>query len=515
MNLGELIEGLGVRCVRGEPAGVRVCDVTEDSRTAVPGSLFVARKGLQADGRRFVREALECGAVAVLTDDGALEMPARPPAALLVCDDPSLAGARIAERFYGRPSSKLHIVAVTGTNGKTTVAHLTHQLLNLAGVRCGLIGTVEIDDGREVAPAAMTTPPAIELSRTLATMAENGLSACAMEASSHALDQGRTAGVTIGVGVFTNLTGDHLDYHKTMDAYAAAKRRLFEALPPDGVSVINADDPAGATMGGPNPVRCSAQPGADWHAEVLSSTLEGLALRATGPAYAVEGRTRLLGAHNAMNALEALAAADAVLAAEGHPPAARRDALGAALPALRAPRGRLDPVDHDPRGPRVLVDFAHTDDALAHALASARQLVPAGGRLWVVFGCGGVKDTTKRPRMGAVAAGLADEVVVTSDNPRTEPPASIVREILAGMSEQDRARAHVHVDRERAIRHAVASACGRDLVVIAGKGHEREQELPGPDGGVVRREFDDARVARAALRETRARRGDRRGASRA
>ncbi|MEZ6318665.1 MAG: UDP-N-acetylmuramoyl-L-alanyl-D-glutamate--2,6-diaminopimelate ligase [Phycisphaerales bacterium] len=506
MNLGELIQGLGVRCVRGEASGVRICDVTEDSRTAVPGSLFVARRGLREDGRRFVREALECGAVAILTDDEGIELPGRAAVPVVVADELAVACARLAERFYGNPSEHLRIVAVTGTNGKTTVAHLTHQLLNHAGVRCGLIGTVDIDDGREVAPAAMTTPPAIELSRTLATMVENGVRACAMEASSHALDQGRTAGITVDVGVFTNLTGDHLDYHKTMDAYARAKRRLFESLPADGVSVINADDAASESMGGVNPVRCSMGAGADWRAEVVSSTLDGLGLRVTGAAYAVEGRTRLLGAHNAMNALEALASADAVLAKEGWSVGARRDALGAGLSTLSAPRGRLEPVDHDPRGPRVLVDFAHTDDALRHALMSARELVPGGGRLWVVFGCGGLKDTSKRPRMGAVAAALADEVVVTSDNPRTEPPAAIVREILAGMDAGARGRAHVHVDRERAIGAAIAAAGEHDLIVLAGKGHEREQELPSPDGGIIRREFDDAKVARGALREARLRR---------
>lgn len=507
MELGALIEGLGVRCVRGVVAGVRVCDVTEDSRTAVPGSLFVARRGLKADGRLYAEAALECGAVAVLTDDASLEVPARSLACLLVCEGVARVSARVAERFYGGPSSKLAVVAITGTNGKTTTAHLVHQILNRAHVRCGLIGTVEVDDGREVAPATMTTPPAIEVSRTLATMVEAGCAACVMEASSHALDQGRVSALAIDVGVFTNLTGDHQDYHGSMGAYRAAKKRLFEQLGGDGVSVVNMDDPEGAWMAGPNPVRCTGGEGGDWRVRVVGSTIAGLELAIEGPAYAVSGRTRLVGGHNAMNALEAIAAADAVLERRGLGAEERRAAVAAALPVLHAPRGRLERVvDGDGGvGPFVFVDFAHSDDALGKALGSARALVPAGGRLWVVFGCGGVKDELKRPRMGRLAGELADRVVVTSDNPRTEPPGRIIGQILEGMGAAARERALVHADRARAIRAAVEAAGERDVIVIAGKGHEREQELAGADGGIVRIAFDDAKEARAALRERRLR----------
>lgn len=513
MDLGELINAANARCVRGDPAGVRVCDITEDSRTAVPGSLFIARRGLTHDGRAHAAAAVECGAVAVLTDDPEIELGRFPGAdpCVVLADDVALAGARAAERFYGEPSSKLALVAVTGTNGKTSVAHLVHQILNHAGMRCGLVGTVEIDDGREVAAASMTTPPATELSRTLATMVDAGCRACAIEASSHALDQRRCDGLAIDVGVFTNLTGDHQDYHETMDAYAAAKRRLFEMIPADGVGVFNEADPAGASMASAMPAGASRRwcaPGeGDWSVRVTDASLDGLTLEIGTPAYAVRGRTRLIGAHNAMNTLEAIAAADALLERAGLDVGQREREIAAALPTLHAPTGRLERVAPSDLGPHVFVDFAHTDDALRAALESARRIVPEGGALCVVFGCGGVKDTSKRPRMGAVAESLADRVVVTSDNPRTEPPNKIIDQVLAGMTADARQRAHVHADRRAAIAAAIAEAGERDVIVIAGKGHEREQEVAAIDGGVMRLPFDDVHEARAALRERRLRAG--------
>lgn len=513
MDLGELIKAANARCVRGDPAGVRVCDITEDSRTAVPGSLFVARRGLTHDGRAHVASAIECGAVAVLTDDPEVDLGVTPGAnsCVVLTDDVALAGARAAEWFYGEPSSKLTLIAITGTNGKTSVAHLVHQILNHAGIRCGLIGTVEIDDGREVARASMTTPPATELSRTLATMVDAGCRACVIEASSHALDQHRCDGLAIDIGVFTNLTGDHQDYHKTMEAYAAAKRRLFEMLPRDGVGVFNTSDPAfehmeSALPSGAQRRRCAPGEG-DWSVRVTDASLDGLMLEIDTPAFGVRGQTRLIGSHNAMNALEAVAAADVVLERLGFDDAEREREITAAMPTMHAPAGRLEPVSPDDSGPHVFVDFAHTDDALRAALESARRIVPEGGALWVVFGCGGVKDSSKRPRMGAVAELLADQVVVTSDNPRTEPPHAIIDQVLSGLNADARRRAIVHADRRAAIAAAVAGASERDVIVIAGKGHERDQEVASPEGGVMRLPFDDTKEAHAALRERRLRAG--------
>lgn len=503
MDLGVLIEGLRIEVARGDAAGVRVCDVTEDSRTAVPGSLFIARRGGRFDGRRHAAAAVECGAVAVLSDDAEIELGRGGSAVVLVADDVAEASAAVAERFYGNPSSALVLVGVTGTNGKTTVASLVHQLLNGAGQRCGLIGTVEVDDGREVASASMTTPPAVELSRMLASMVESGCVAASMEVSSHALAQRRVDGLSFDVSVFTNLSGDHLDYHGTMEAYAGAKRRLFELLRPDGVGVVNVDDAFGAELAGPGARRCSAGGRGSWGVSVESESIDGMGVRIAGPDWATRSQTTLIGLHNAMNLLEAAAAADVVLERAGVDPAARRDRLGRAIGGLRSPAGRMERVSGPEDAVTVFVDYAHTDDALDHVLGSVGGLCE--GELWAVFGCGGDRDRTKRERMGRVAFDRADRVVVTSDNPRTEPPGDIVAEIIQGLTSGERRRAIVHVDRRRAIREAVLSASAGDVVVIAGKGHETYQEIAAPEGGTRRVVFDDRVEARAVLRERRLR----------
>lgn len=506
MDLNELIAGLGVRVV-GDPSGVRVCDVTEDSRTAVPGSLFIARAGLKFDGRKSAGEAAACGAVAVLSDTDDLELPQYRRPVVLVSDRvPEIAGV-LAERFYGNPSLGLRVVGVTGTNGKTSVATMTRAILQAAGVRTGLIGTVEVDDGREVARSAMTTPPAVELSRTLATMVDAGCRAACMEVSSHALDQRRADALRFTVGVFTNLTGDHLDYHKTTEAYLAAKRRLFDLLPPDGVRVLNADDPVSDAMDGPNARWCSAagDAKASWRVSVGGADLSGMEVAIESPIGAIRGRAPVVGAHNAMNLLQSAAAADAVLERLGMDAERRRAALGSALGSIVAPRGRLERVSGPGDAVAVFVDYAHTDDALERTLTAVRSVLPEGSGLTVVFGCGGDRDTTKRPRMGRIAATLADRVVVTSDNPRRERPSTIVDQILAGVPRERRDRCTVQVERGQAIRHAVMTARDGEVIVIAGKGHETEQISCDAAGDPVVRHFDDAEQARAVLRERRLR----------
>lgn len=510
MDLNELISGLGIRAV-GATDGVRVCDITEDSRTAVPGSLFIARVGLRFDGRKSAADAAECGAVAVLADTDDLELP-RPPAArpvVLVTDRVAEVAGVLAERFYGGPSSRLAVVGVTGTNGKTSVATMTRAILQGCRVRTGLIGTVEVDDGREVAPAAMTTPPAVELSRTLASMVEAGCGAACMEVSSHALDQRRADALRFAVAVFTNLTGDHLDYHKTVEAYLAAKRRLFELLPPNGIRVLNADDPASDAMDGGGARWCSGNgdPRATWRVSVESADLAGMGLVIESPVGEMRGRVPVVGGHNAMNVLQSAAAADAVLERAGVPADQRRAGIEGALRSVHAPRGRLQPVSGPGDAVAVFVDYAHTDDALERTLGAVRAVLPQGSSLTVVFGCGGDRDTSKRPRMGRVAAGLADRVVITSDNPRSERPSAIVDAVLAGVPKEHKARCTVQIDRGHAIRHAVMSARDGEVVVIAGKGHETEQISVDAAGNVVTRHFDDAEVARAVLRERRMRLG--------
>ncbi|MFG0283766.1 MAG: UDP-N-acetylmuramoyl-L-alanyl-D-glutamate--2,6-diaminopimelate ligase [Phycisphaerales bacterium JB039] len=501
MRLGDVIAGSGALVKAPGSASVRICDITDDSRTALPGSLFIARRGLTVDGRAFVADAIAAGAVAVLTDDPSL---AAPGAQVVYAQDLPRAAAVMAETFYGNPSRRLRLIGVTGTNGKTTTTWLIRALLRRLGIGCGLMGTIEVDDGGRVGAASLTTPPATEISRTLACMVDNGLAACAMEVSSHALVQGRAAGLRFDAAVFTNLSGDHLDYHGDLESYAGAKALLFEGLDAGALAIVNADDPVSERMVrdcAADVLRCrlvdeegtlTAEPvSGTASATIHALTRTGFEATLRGPWGAIEAQVGLVGRHNVMNTLQALCAAWRVA------PDARAEDLGAALGQLRAPPGRLEPASGPEDDITVLVDYAHTDDALDKALLAARDLTPDGAQLWVVFGCGGDRDRTKRPRMGAVAGRLADRVVVTSDNPRTESPKAIVEEIIAGLGGRD---FEVQVDRERAIQHAVSRAQRGDVIVIAGKGHEDYQILPDGEGGTFKRHFDDREVARDALR---------------
>lgn len=530
MKLADLIAGLDVKIAQGDPGSVRICDVTEDSRTVMPGSLFVARRGLKADGRAYVSHACEQGAVAIISDDpaicaggicdpGAHHRDLGKDVAVVVAPNIPRVSALMAERFYGEPSSKLALVGVTGTNGKTTIVHIIHQIMNASDVRCGMIGTVLIDDGREIAPASMTTPPAIEVSRTLATMVEFGCKAGAMEASSHALDQGRVAAVRFKVGVFTNLTGDHLDYHKTMEQYADAKALLFESLAPDGVAIVNAEDPAHERMVRgcrARILRCVARPLSEQESSsgtwcgftIKDRSIKGMELVLEGPWSTMQTMCPFIGDHNAMNALQAVASCHAL--------GLSKEATADGLTRCSTPRGRLEPVTlpgltraRRAALPTVLVDFAHTDDGLKNALRAVRSVMPTSPatpedqpdrpRLWIVFGAGGDKDRAKRPRMGRIAAELADVVVLTSDNPRRERPSDIINEIIAGIPAADRSRVQIHADRREAIEHALRHAAPADIVLIAGKGHETDQELPDGRGGTYKVPFDDASIASEVL----------------
>lgn len=485
MLLSDLIRDLPIT-VHGS-ADVRVSGVTEDSRKAQPGWLFVARPGTKQDGGAFVAQALERGAIAVVASG------LTPAPTSLVCDQPARIGAVLAERWYGSPSSRLGLVGITGTNGKTTIAWLVRQMMNASGGKCGMIGTIEIDEGAGARPAVLTTPAAEDVSASLARMVGHGCRYAVMETSSHALDQARVAALDFRVAVFTNLSGDHLDYHGSMDAYAAAKARLFESLKPDTIAIVNADDPASERMVRDTParvLRCSLAGDGDATVRVQANGLES---RATmrGPWGTIGAQLALVGDHNAMNTLQAVAAAYEL--------GLTREAIEASLPSLMPPPGRLEPVVvQGVQGPRVLVDYAHTDDALEKALTAVASR-KGGGRLWVVFGCGGDRDRTKRPRMGAVAGRLADRVIVTSDNPRTEDPQSIVDQVLAGVP--DGLWTASDTDREAAIHLAISRAEANDVVVIAGKGHENYQIIPDGTGGTVRRAFDDRVVARAALQQ--------------
>jgi UDP-N-acetylmuramoyl-L-alanyl-D-glutamate--2,6-diaminopimelate ligase len=495
MLLSDLLHDVPATLVAGSP-NPPIASVTDDSRAVRPGSLFIARSGTKSDGRAFIADALAKGAVAVLAD-ASLELPAdvRARVAVATTSDPALATALVGERFHGSPTKHLKVIGVTGTNGKTTIAHLTQQLLGWSGAgsghRCGLIGTVEIDDGRTRTPSTLTTPGALQLAELFARMVENGCDYATMEVSSHALHQKRVGAIRFACGIFTNLTGDHLDYHGTMEAYAAAKAMLFASLDQDAFAIINQDDGWHRSMcvGNAKRLLCSvSDPSADCLATIEEVALDSMRVRMQGPWGSFGVRLPLVGRHNAINALQAAAA----VWTQG----VSAEPLAAALERCEAPPGRLQPVPlaAEVGGFSVLVDYAHTDDALLNVLTALRPVVPSGSKLRVVFGCGGDRDRTKRPRMAAVACANADQVIVTSDNPRTEQPTAIVEDIMKGVPDRDRSKVHVEVDRSAAIAWAVGEARRGDIVLIAGKGHEDYQII-----GTEKRAFDDRQQANDAL----------------
>lgn len=488
MNITQLIEGLSIELCHGDGDAV-VHDIIEDSRQVLgqKGVMFVARPGDRFDGRSFINAAVEAGAVAVLTDFDAI-VPTQ-IAALRAHDLPA-AAAQVAERIFDYPNRRLALIGITGTNGKTTTAHLVQHILSSNDQKCGLIGTVIVDDGAKRAPAALTTPSAIDISRLLRRMVDNNCAACVMEVSSHALEQGRVDALEFDAAVFTNLTGDHLDYHGTMEQYAQAKAALFAALPEDGAAVVNIDDPASRVM-----VQsceglvheCSiGNKKAEYHAIIHSATAASSKVTFNLAEDSIDINLPLIGRHNVMNALQAAAIA--------HGMDIEASEIGIALQSCAAPPGRFEPVDSGEHDLTILVDYAHTDDALKNALSALRPLVPADAKLRVVFGCGGDRDRTKRPRMAAVACQFADDIIITSDNPRTEDPQAIVDEVAAGVPDEFAGQCRTIVDRADAIQDAIRNAGAGDVILIAGKGHEDYQII-----GETKRSFDDRKIAAAAI----------------
>ncbi|HWP39279.1 MAG TPA: UDP-N-acetylmuramoyl-L-alanyl-D-glutamate--2,6-diaminopimelate ligase [Tepidisphaeraceae bacterium] len=488
ISLHELIRRVNPRIRLGGIPDVRISGIQEDSRLIRPGDLFIARPGTKADGSQFIADAQARGAVAVVSSkrvDG-IALPQ------VTIEDPAAASV-LANVFYGEPSASMRVVGVTGTNGKTTTTYLIRHLLKRAGIRCGLIGTVEIDDGKTRQAAEMTTPSATEVARLLAAMRDRGCRACAMETSSHALHQHRVSGVRFAAAAFTNLSGDHLDYHKTIDDYAAAKARLFEMLPPDAVACVNVDDQWSGRMIRDTQARVIGwgfASGADYRARDVATSSGGTHFVLVSPDGRTEVKMQLIGRHNVENALCAAAVVGEAFGLSVHQIAAGlSDAAGAP--------GRLQAV-HAGQPFTVLVDYAHTDDALENVLSALRPLTR--GRLRVVFGCGGDRDRSKRPRMARVAERLADVIYVTSDNPRTENPQAIIDEILSGFSSDTAKNGRegknviVEPDRRTAIQRVLADAESDDVVLIAGKGHEDYQII-----GTVKHHFDDVEEATRAL----------------
>jgi UDP-N-acetylmuramoyl-L-alanyl-D-glutamate--2,6-diaminopimelate ligase len=463
-------------------ANLQITGIAEDSRLVQPGNLFIARGGTQTDGSKYIEEAQRRGAVAVVTTPLT-----NCPLPQIPYYDPSAAASLLANAFYDHPSESFKVLGVTGTNGKTTTTYLIRHVLNKLKQRCGMIGTVEIDDGRACHESTMTTPGAIELAQLLAAMRDKQCKAAALEISSHSLHQGRVAGVHFAGAAFTNLTGDHLDYHQTMDHYAAAKAMLFEKLPSHGIAAVNADDPWTPRIIRDCPARITRfgfNESADYRARDIAATADGTHFILHTPDGNAEVSLQLIGKHNIENALAASALLGEVFGLSVHQlAAALKDATGAP--------GRLQTVRAN-QPFAVLVDYAHTDDALENVLTALRPLTR--NRLIVLFGCGGDRDRTKRPRMAATAQKLADVLYVTSDNPRTENPQRILDEITAGLDGGQPKQVYVQIDRRLAIEQALAQAVPGDVVLIAGKGHENYQII-----GTTKHHFDDAEECQRVL----------------
>jgi UDP-N-acetylmuramoyl-L-alanyl-D-glutamate--2,6-diaminopimelate ligase len=471
MRLAQVIAGAPVQA-----QDIEVTDLAYDNRVVAPGTLFFCVRGFTRDGHDYASDAIERGAVALVVERP-LDLGVPEVRVTSVRD----AMAPAAAAFYGDPTARLEVVGVTGTNGKTTTAFLVRALLEAGGRQTGLLGTVKSIVGGQQRPVERTTPEAIDLQRTFREMLDGGDTACSIEVSSHALELHRADAVHFAAAIFTNLTQDHLDFHKTMEDYFGAKQRLFALAP--RVPVVNVDDPYGARLGAglERPVTYAIDRDAGYRATRVQTGLAGSRFVVRTADLEVDVASPLRGRFNVYNVLGALATAIELGVAP--------DTAVAAIESAGQVPGRFELVDEG-QGFAVLVDYAHTPDSLGNVLAAARSL--ADGRLHVVFGCGGDRDRGKRPQMGEIATRLADRVIVTSDNPRSEDPEAIIAEILVGAGTD----VHWRVDRRAAIGEAIGGAHAGDVVVIAGKGHEQGQEFEA--GRKI--PFDDVTVAREVLR---------------
>jgi len=504
MELAKLLDGIKIKKIitgcAGNPG--EITGLSYDSRRVKPGDLFVALAGCSVDGNAFVNDAFKRGAVAAVSECVSVSDPLVEERTFVEVGDGRAALARLAANFYGQPSEKMTVIGITGTNGKTTTSYLIDSGLRHAGKKTGLIGTVKYVIGGEEYPAPFTTPEAPEFQELLARMLEAHATHVVTEVSSHALAQKRVDCTRFEAAVFTNLTRDHLDYHKTMEEYLLAKRRLFEELlSKDGTAVINIDDPCGRRL-----ARDLKDPagdllardlndrkilsysienrGADLFADGIALSMKGLNFKLTHKNRKFEINSPLIGVHNACNILAAFGA----LIAVGIPP----EAAARGVSELETVAGRFERVPGS-RDFLVIVDYAHTPDALERLILAARAV--AKGKVITVFGCGGDRDRGKRPQMGRIATSLSDITVITSDNPRTEEPGLIIEEILTGVAGKNYA---VIEERAPAIRKAVEMAAPGDIVLIAGKGHEDYQII-----GDKKHPMSDMKTAEEAIKEKR------------
>ena len=478
MELSKLLKNTEPIAIEGEVT-VDITGVNIDSRRIQPGHLFVAIKGTQVDGHSFIKKAEDLGAVAVLCED----MPAEKKEGVTYVQVPSTEDAvgPVATLFYGNPTSKLKLVGVTGTNGKTTIATLLYNMFRKMGHKCGLLSTVcnYIED--EAIPTSHTTPDPIELNALLGKMADAGCEYAFMECSSHAIAQKRIGGLKFTGGLFTNLTRDHLDYHKTFENYRDAKKAFFDALPKTAFAITNADDKNGMFMVQNTKATVktySTRSMADFKARILECHFEGMYLEVDGREVGVQ----FIGKFNVSNLLAVYGAAVML----GKEP---EDVL-LVMSTLKSVSGRLEPI-HSPEGYTAIVDYAHTPDALENVLNAIHEVLNGKGKVITVCGAGGNRDKGKRPIMAQEAVKQSDKVIITSDNPRFEEPQDIINDMLAGLNAQQMKKVLSITDRKEAIRTACMLAQKGDVILIAGKGHEDYQEIKG-----VKHHFDDREVVR-------------------
>lgn len=479
MELLDVLYKVGIRSVTGSTT-IAVSGVETDSRKVVAGTAFVAVKGAATDGHQFIDDAIAKGAVVVVCE----EMPGTVNDAVVYIrvENSAAAAGYMSHNFWERPSEKLKLVGITGTNGKTTIATLLYKLFTRLGYTCGLISTVENMVGDEMLPATHTTPDAVSLNRLLHQMVEAGCSHVFMETSSHAVHQHRVTGLQYAGGIFSNITHDHLDYHKTFDEYIRVKKTFFDGLSSDAFAISNADDKRGMVMLQNTQARkyyYSLKTIADFKGKILDSSLGGLLMLVND----TEVNFRLIGEFNAYNLLAVFGAATCL--------GEDKQEVLIALSTLTGAEGRFDYQVSQADRIIAIVDYAHTPDALINVLAAINKLRKGFEQIITVVGCGGDRDRTKRPVMAEVACEHSDKVIFTSDNPRTEDPARIIQDMEEGLAPAYRRKYISIVDRREAIKTAISLAKPEDIILVAGKGHEKYQEIKG-----IRNHFDDKEVVK-------------------
>lgn len=474
----DILQGIIVKKLVGDP-GKRITGICFDSRKVAAGCVFVATRGTVADGHSFILMAVEKGAVAIVCE----EMPSEinPGVVYIVVENSSKALGEICSNYYGRPSEKLTLVGVTGTNGKTTTATLLYHMFRKLGYKVGLISTVVYYVDNKEVPATHTTPDALALNGLMDSMVEAGCEYCFMEVSSHAVAQQRIAGLFFKGGVFTNITHDHLDFHKTFDEYIKAKKKFFDDLPKGSFALVNGDDRNGRIMlqnTKANKYTFALKSMSDFHCKIIESHFDGTMLQIDSR----EVWTHFIGEFNAYNLTGVYATA--VLLGQD------RDKVLEVLSSLTSVSGRFEYL-RSADGITAIVDYAHTPDALENVLKTINQIRSVDQHIITVVGAGGDRDKTKRPVMAKVAMNLSDRLILTSDNPRSEEPADILLDMVAGLDAGQRKQALTIIDRREAIKTAIALAKKGDIILVAGKGHENYQEIKG-----VKHHFDDKEVIR-------------------